>query len=338
MKKLTLVLFIMLLLGFGYGIGEDGSFVTPAFAETVANQDGEVLRCVAFSPYVGNHNPNTVPHPSRELIRKLLNKLVHQTSFRCIMTYGVLNGLSYTFKVAQELGLKVIAIIWLGTDPSVNNRSIDRGINKAKAYPDTIIRLSCGSEVRTRHGTALDDEIIKCINCLRAAGVSQPITTIDTWWEWCNRSWPCQVNELSTHVDWIGINIFPWWENKFSGIFPCTTAAEAADFHIARLQDVMDTYPDKGVILTEFGWPAGPKGHSETNQFTGQKCGVASNANQNLVIRGTLAKLDEKGWSGVVFEASRERWKKSIEVPVGPFWGICRRIGIPLSWKCKALY
>jgi exo-beta-1,3-glucanase (GH17 family) len=75
---------------------------------------------------------------------------------------------------------------------------------------------------------------------------------------------------------------------------------------------VMDTYPDKEVLLTEFGWPAGPKGYSETNQFIGQKCGVASNANQNLVIRDTLAKLDEKGWSGVVFEAFREQWKERV--------------------------
>lgn len=78
MKKLALVLFIMVLLGFGYGTGGDGDFVTPVFAEIVANQDGGVLHCIAFSPYVGDHNPDTGPHPSREIIRKLLNKLVYQ--------------------------------------------------------------------------------------------------------------------------------------------------------------------------------------------------------------------------------------------------------------------
>jgi len=152
----------------------------------------------------------------------------------------------------------VIAIIWLDRDLSANNRSIESGINMAKAYPNTIVRLSCGSEVRTRHGRSLDNEIIKCINRLRAAGVSQPITTIDTWWEWCNRSWQCQKSGLYNYVDWIGVYIFPWWENKYSGIIPCTTAVEAADFHVAQLQRVMLKYPDKEVILTEFGWPAGP--------------------------------------------------------------------------------
>jgi exo-beta-1,3-glucanase (GH17 family) len=101
-------------------------------------------------------------------------------------------------------------------------------------------------------------------------------------------------------MDWIGVNIFPWWENKFSGIFPCTTAEEAGDFHIARLHDVMGTYPDREVVLTEFGWPAGPREYSERNVFTGQQCGEASNANQNIVIRDTFAKLDEREWPGVV--------------------------------------
>lgn len=333
MKKSAVFVFIVAL-GL-VAVLPDGSFVTPIFAETVANhQDGKVLRCIAFSPYVGNHSPNTGPHPSRKLIRTLLDKLMQQTSFRCIMTYGVLNGLDYIFNAAHVRGLKVIAIIWLDADEAVNERSITRAIKAAKTYPNTIIRLSCGSEVRARHGNALDHVILDCIERLRAADVLQPITTNDTWWEWCDRSWPCQESVLSDHVDWIGINVFPWWENKFSGIFPCTTAARAATFHIARMQNVMDLYPNKEVILTEFGWPAGPKGHSETNRFTRQRCGLASESNQNLVNRNTLAELNRKGGPGVVFEAFREKWKARVEGPVGSFWGICK--GVP-PYKCKAL-
>lgn len=335
MKKLAIFLLLITLVGIDHNIVDDGGFVTQVFAGAVANQDAEILPCIAFNPYVRGYNPNTGPHPSQQLIEKLLNKLIQQTSFRCIMTYGVLNGLDYIFEAAQVRGIKVISIIWLDADVTVNDLSIEGGINAAKTYPDTIIRLSCGSEVRTRHGTALDDVILDCIERLRVSGVSQPITTIDTWWEWCNHSWPCQRSNFSDVVDWVGINVFPWWENKFSGLFPCTTAAEAADFHIARLQDVMAVYSNKQVILTEFGWPAGPRGYSETNQFTGQTCGVASNFNQNLVIRDTIAKLDTHGWSGVVFEAFREAWKVNTEGPVGPFWGICT--GIP-PYRCKALY
>jgi exo-beta-1,3-glucanase (GH17 family) len=281
------------------------------------------LECVAFGPYVGGLDPATGPHPSPVLIETLLDRLVQQTGVRCILTYGVLNGLDATFAAAQARGLKVIAIIWLDTDPAINSASIQAGINAARAYPDTIIRLSCGSEVRTRHGPALDAVVLDCISKARAAGVAQPITSIDTWWEWCNRAWPCQTSSLASTVDWIGINVFPWWENRFSGIFPCTPADQAGGFHIARLQDVIAHYPGREVILTEFGWPAGPEGYSETNERTGHRCGVASQANQTLVVADTLARLRERGWSGVLFEAYREQFKATREGPVGPFWGIC---------------
>lgn len=284
----------------------------------------DVLQCAAFSPYVGKLNPDYGARPTKELINELLDKLVKETPFRCIMTYGVMNGLEYTFAAAEALHLKVIAIIWLDDDIAVNSRSITAGIEAAKAYPKTIIKLSCGSEVRTRNDYAFDGEITRCINAMREAGVAQPITTIDTWWEWCNRTKPCHQTNFGEQVDWIGINVFPWWENKYSDVLPCTPANKAADFHIARIEEVRRAYPGKEVILTEFGWPNGPEGSMESNKFTRQKCGVASKKNQALVVKSTFKKLTEKGWSGTVFEAFSEDWKPGDEGDFGRFWGICQ--------------
>lgn len=300
------------------------SIFAAAPAKQRQNSESKGMQCVAFSPYVGNINPDYGAHPSRELIDTLLDKLVKETRFRCIMTYGVLNGLEYTFAAAEARKLKVIAIIWLDKDIAVNNQSIASGIEVAKAFPSTIIKLSCGSEVRTRHGNVFDGEIIKCMDSLRKAKVKQPITTIDTWWEWCNRATPCQPTGFETRVDWLGINIFPWWENKHAGVHTCTTAERAADFHIARLEEVRRTYPGKEVIVTEFGWPSGPEGGTETNVHTGQKCGMASPKNQSKVITSTLQKLAEKNWSGIVFEAFSEDWKPSDEGNFGSHWGICQ--------------
>jgi exo-beta-1,3-glucanase (GH17 family) len=257
------------------------------------------------------------------LINALLDKLVAETPFRCIMTYGVLNGLDAIFSAARARHLKVIAILWIDKDLAVNSQSIARGIDLAKAFPDTIIKLSCGSEVRTRHGYAFDGEITRCIEGLRKAGVSQPITTIDTWWEWCNRTTPCQTTRFGAQVDWIGTNIFPWWENKFSGLFPCTPARKAADFHIARLEAIRRTYPGKPAIVTEFGWPSGPQNSTEVNNHTREQCGIASKQNQLLVVRETFKKLAKKHWSGVVFEAFSENWKPDDEGSAGQFWGLC---------------
>lgn len=292
----------------------------------------DALMCAAFSPYVGELNPAYGPQPSKELIDTLLDKLIDKTPFRCIMTYGVMNGLEHIFAAAEARKLKVISIIWLDKDIEMNSRSIASGIQVAKAYPDTIIKLSCGSEVRTRHNKAYDGEILRCMHDLRSEGVSQPITTIDTWWEWCDRKPNCQKNLFSDKVDWIGTNIFPWWENKFSGVHPCTTAEQAADFHIARLTDLRKTYPGKDVIVTEFGWPNGPDGGTEINTQTKQHCGVANQANQDLVVQTTFKKLAERHWSGVVFEAFSENWKPGSEGLFGSYWGLCSSA---FPYNCK---
>jgi exo-beta-1,3-glucanase (GH17 family) len=273
---------------------------------------------------VGKFNPNWGAHPPQEVINELLDKLVKDTPFRCIMTYGVMNGLEYTFAAAEARHLQVIAIIWLDDDTAVNSRSITAGIEVAKAFPKTIIKLSCGSEVRTRHDYAFDGEITRCMESLRKAGVSQPITSIDIWWELCNRVTPCHQTNLGELSDWIGINVFPWWENKHSGAFPCVTAQQAADFHIARIEEIRRTYPGKEVILTEFGWPNSPEGGTEINKNTRQHCGVAGKKNQELVVKSTFKKLAEKGWGGVVFEGFSETWKPGNEGDFGSFWGICK--------------
>ncbi|MDO9141095.1 MAG: exo-beta-1,3-glucanase, partial [Methylobacter sp.] len=117
-----------------------------ARTKTIKPANKNALQCAAFSPYVGKLNPDYGAHPSKALIGQLLDKLVKDTPFRCIMTYGVINGLEHTFAAAEARHLKVIAIIWLDDDITVNSRSISAGIEAAKAYPNTIIKLSCGSE------------------------------------------------------------------------------------------------------------------------------------------------------------------------------------------------
>ena len=296
---------------------------TYALKKNTKSSQHNALQCAAFSPYVDNLNPDFGAHSSKALINELLDKLIKDTPFRCIMTYGVLNGLDAIFSAAEYRHIKVIAIIWIDNDLAVNSQSISKGIEVAKTYPNTIIKLSCGSEVRTRHAYAFDGEIIRCFESLRKAGVTQPITTIDTWWEWCNRSLSCHQNSFGSHTDWIGVNIFPWWENKFSGIHTCTSAELAANFHINRIDELSHTYPNKEIILTEFGWPNGPEGGTEKNIHSGQQCGIANTKNQKKVIESTFHKLAEKNRSGVVFEAFSENWKPKQEGPYGSFWGIC---------------
>ena len=283
----------------------------------------QALHCVGFSPYVGLLNPDYGVQPPKELINELLDKLIKDTPFRCIMTYGTINGLEAIFPAAEQRHLKVIAIIWLDKDSAVNNQSIASGIKIAKAFPKTVVKLSCGSELRTRYDMKYDNEISRCLSKVRQAGVTQPLTTIDTWWEWCNREYPCHETSFSHQVDWIGINVFPWWDNRFSGLFSCTSADEAADFHVARHGDVQRVNASKEVIITEFGWPNAPAGKTEKNKYTDQHCGIAGKETQFLVAQSTFNKLAAKNISGVLFEAFAENWKPHDEGSFGGFWGFC---------------
>lgn len=88
------------------------------------------------------------------------------------------------------------------------------------------------------------------------------------------------------------------------------------------------------MILTEFGWPAGPDRRTETNQYTGQRCGVANQESQCQVIEETLTALDGLNLPGIVFEAFHETWKVRQEGPVGAFWGICEGT---LTYTCRCL-
>jgi exo-beta-1,3-glucanase (GH17 family) len=285
------------------------------------------LACVAFSPYVNGYSPAKGLHPTAAVIDVLLNEVVSATDFRCVMTYGVVPPWEDVFKAAATRGLTVISVVWLDGEVGVDTASIAAGIRAAERYPNTIVRLACGSEVRIRHGvTAAEAIVSQCVSALKDAGVKQPIGITDSWWGLCDESWPCRPWRLPRGLDWIGANIYPWWENKYSGLFPCTSAAEAADFHVARLRDVMRQYPSTDVILTEFGWPAGPDGYTETNRFTGQRCGVASSSNQRLVINETVTLLRRLNLSHVVFSAFREPWKVQ-EGPVGPWWGLSEAPG-----------
>ncbi|WP_052700623.1 exo-beta-1,3-glucanase [Methylocucumis oryzae] len=295
--------------------------------------DGKPMRCVAFSPYVGGLTPDYGARPSKQLVDTLLDKLVADTPFRCIMTYGVINGLEYVFEAAMQRQLSVTAIVWLDKEVEVNSQSISSAIALARKYDKTITRLSCGSEVRTRHDYRYDSEISRCLQAMREAKLSQPVTTIDTWWEWCNRQQPCAPTSFSAQVDWIGINVFPWWESQFSPIHSCISAEQAAQFHLARLEEVRRANPGKDVVITEFGWPNAPENYAATNRHTGQQCAVAGVANQALVINSTLALLGQKGYSATVFEAFSETWKPSNEGESGQYWGVCQ--GEP-PYRCNA--
>ena len=313
------------------GIGFEPTAPVPG--ESTPLDDAVPLRCVALGTAIGEAEGTVFAYADAPLIDTALDIIKDGLGFDCVMVYTLAGASDYILHAAAARQMKVIGIIALELDEPWNDAVTADGIDAARAFDGTLIRLSCGSELRLFYGDAAVSVIRRCLERVRAAGIVQPLTSIDTWWEWCNRSWPCEASSLAADVDWIGINIFPWWENLDSVLFPCTTAADAVDFHVARLHDVSSVSGATEVIVTEFGWPAGPDGYTVTNRHTGAQCGVASEANQRHVIAETLRRLDELGLPGVIFQGFRGADERArSEGPFAGFWGLCE--GIP-PYRCN---
>ncbi len=261
----------------------------------------------------------------------LLDSIVAHTNFTCIQTYGVLYNLNYTFVAAQRRGLKVIEVIWLQPDNAeLNAESVRIGIEMAHQYKDTIIGVSCGSELRVRNAKEIATPlIVDCIQKVKQAKVPQPVTTNDYYWFWCEQAQPCQPwTEVMNLVDYIAVNVVAWWDNKHSPA--CAPAEVAAEVNLKMYRNAVRAYPNKLVVISEMGWPAGPTegwepyGYSELNDFSNQRCtGYANETNQNRVIFETLSMMKQYKVPGVTFSAFRETWKDAKEGDVGAFWGIC---------------
>jgi exo-beta-1,3-glucanase (GH17 family) len=308
---------------------------TAGAPQTTAAQ--QPLRCLSWGAFIAPYNPFTGPIPDQATQAMLMGKIVNEAGFHCVLMYGSGRDFDWAFQPAHALGVKVIANIGLTGDTTANQTAIAQTIQSVSMYPGTIVRISCGLELGQTLGQAVAEPIIRnCRNQVKAAGITIPVGAIDTWWTLCNQHWPCQPWNFINELDWVGVNAQVWLENHYSGIFPCTPADQAAQFHVGRLQQTMSMYPGKEVILTEFGWPAGPNGYSEANVVTGQRCGVASEANQQLAIQQTLALLNRLGLPAVIFEAFREPWlggAGQVLGPAGAYFGICGGTGSRCTYR-----
>jgi len=281
--------------------------------------------CVSFSPYVNGLSPDYGPQPTPELVGTLLDKLVQTGQVKCIYTFGSTRINGVIPEMAQARGLKVILTAWLSNDTAANQAETLRAITLAKQYPETVIALNCGSEVRYRLGAQLATEVVgTCIRNVRAAAVRQPVSTSDVWPAWCNDNvQTCSRWEpIGSQVDIILVTAFPWWENiQGGGRFPCFTAEGAAGHELDRFAVVKGTYPDKPVILSEFGWPAGPEGFTPSAPNAG--CAKAGAQQQMVVMRDTFAQFERNGFSAIAFSAFNEPWKAVGKQQFEAYWGLC---------------
>src|SRR3984893_10797521 len=182
-------------------------------------------------------------------IRSDLEVLAPHT--RALRTYASTGGLELVPAIANEFGLKVSLGAWIGNDEERNEREIRSSIDVARHNPN-VTRLIVGNETIFRREHTADYMIRLLERVKRESRV--PVTTAEQWPLWLEHP------ELSNAVDCIFAHVIPYWEG-----FSDKLAVDQAFIIYDKLHAA---FPNKQIVIGEFGWPSA--GHNIRNATPGR--------------------------------------------------------------------
>ncbi len=217
----------------------------------------------------------------------------------CIRTYSIDHGLDQIPEVARRHGLKVMQGLWLSSLPDLSRHQIEGAVALAKRYPDVITAVIVGNEVLLR-GEMSAPQLARTIREVKAQ-VTVPVTYADVWEFWL------RYREVAAAVDFVTVHILPYWEDV---PIPAANAAEHVD---AIRQQVAAAFPDKEVLIGEFGWPSAGRMREGARP---------SPADQARVLHDVLALAKQQSYRVNVIEAYDQPWKRQLEGTVGGHWGL----------------
>jgi exo-beta-1,3-glucanase (GH17 family) len=203
-------------------------------------------KCSKFATnfLVGPYNWDSNQKPPDSFVLNLLDIILTQTPYRCLMIYDVYEQ---SIRLAASKGFKVHVIIFLLPDPVANAADnagdISDAITMYHTYPNTIIGFSCGSELAYRAGGPNDivtGITMDCITRLKNAGVQVPVGINDSYKTWKN-NWT-----IADKVDFIGANIYVFYDNALAAP-TCAPVATAATKTLTRYQRILGQYPNTKV-------------------------------------------------------------------------------------------
>lgn len=212
-----------------------------------------------------------------------------------IRTYNSTRGMEALPAIASKHGLSVTLGIWVETDPASTRREVEAAISAAQRYPN-IRGLVVGNEALLRKEITVD-ELIALLREVRAR-TDLPVTTAEPWHVWL------QYPKLAAEVDYISAHVLPYWE----GLPPEQAVPYAEQIH-DRLQE---TFPDKNIVIAEFGWPSDGYNRGEA---------TTSRIEEGSVLRYFVSTARRRGIDYNLVEAFDQPWKTN-EGTVGTYWGM----------------
>jgi exo-beta-1,3-glucanase (GH17 family) len=256
------------------------------------------VHCISYAPFRGDQSPfgPDLPIDSRRIADDLA-QLKEITD--CVRTYSIDHGLDRIAEIAGQHGMKVLQGLWLSSFPELNRRQIETTVELARRFPDVISAVIVGNEVLLR-GEMSSLELARTIREVKSR-VAMPVTYADVWEFWL------RYREISAEVDFITIHILPYWED-----FPIPSRNAAAHVDAIRKR-VVAAFPDKEVLVGEFGWPSAGRMREGA---------LPSPVNQARAMHEVLALAGRENYRVNLIEAYDQPWKRQLEGTVGGHWGL----------------
>jgi exo-beta-1,3-glucanase (GH17 family) len=248
----------------------------------------------SFSPYHLGQDPREKQYPTLEEIEADLALLSGKAL--AVRTYSVEHTLAEIPRLARKHNLNVCLGAYLSYDDERNAWEFPLFLEVARSNPN-VVRAIVGNE--TQHLGLLDyDKLLGFLDQAREA-LAVPVSTAEPAHVW--HSHP----ELIEHVDFIALQILPYWEGK--------EVHAAVDHVFNELRGLKEAYPGKPIIISEVGWPSNGRV---------KKDAVASVTNQATFLRHFLARVPKESYTYYIMEAFDQPWKTDIEGAVGAYWGV----------------
>jgi exo-beta-1,3-glucanase (GH17 family) len=256
------------------------------------------IYCISYAPFRGDESP-LAPEIAidPQHIDQDLAQLKQLTD--CVRTYSVEYGLDRIAEIASRHGMKVLQGLWLSSKPERNRKEIETVVALASKFPDVIAAIVVGNEVLLR-GEMSSLDLARTIRELKSR-VAMPVTYADVWEYWL------RYRELAGEVDFITVHILPYWEDL---PIPSRDAARHVDAIRSR---VVAAFPQKEILVGEFGWPSAGRMREGA---------LPSPVNQARAMQEVLALAGRESFRVNLIEAYDQPWKRQLEGTVGGHWGL----------------
>jgi exo-beta-1,3-glucanase (GH17 family)/cellulose synthase/poly-beta-1,6-N-acetylglucosamine synthase-like glycosyltransferase len=199
-------------------------------------------------------------------------------------------------KLAARHGLKVMGAAALFNDKAENQREVQAAIDIAN-HNRNVNRVIVGNETIYR-GNLTAEELIPYIREVRKH-VHVPVSTAESKSVWLEHK------ELVAEVDFIAVQLLPYWEN--------IALDDTMNFGLAVIDELHKAYPGKPILISEVGWPSSGRTrvHAEANPV-----------NEAIFLRRWLNLARDRQIDYFICEAFDEPWKSDLEGGVGAYWGV----------------